>query len=127
MTYHLPDLSRLAERSHGIKRSASPPESGLTPFRRLGELGGSLFGYAEVLAERLLSGPPGYQTIGWEAVLDDLEARFGNVAEILAEPALREVEESTRTLLADIRQEDNYALYWAAERQVPPSQPGPRS
>ena len=40
--------------------------------------------------------PPSYQTIGWEAALDDLEARFGNVAEILAEPALREVEESTR-------------------------------
>jgi predicted O-methyltransferase YrrM len=115
IAYHLPDSSRLAERSHGIKRSASPLESGLTSFRRLGELRGSLFGYAEVLVERLLSDPPGYQTIGWEAVLDDLEARFGNVAEILAEPALWEVEESTRTLLADIRREDNYALHWAAD------------
>jgi predicted O-methyltransferase YrrM len=107
--------SGLAERSHIIKRPGSPSETKLPPFRRLGELGGSLFGYAEVLAERLLSRPPTYQTIGWEAALDDLGARFGNAAEILDEPALREVEESTRRLLADIRQEDTYMLHWAAD------------
>ena len=47
--------------------------------------------------------------------LDDLGARFGDVAEILEEPALREVEESTRRLLADIRHGDTYMPYWAAD------------
>jgi predicted O-methyltransferase YrrM len=47
--------------------------------------------------------------------LDDLGARYGNVAEILEEPALREVEEHTRRLLADIRNEDTFTLYWAAD------------
>jgi predicted O-methyltransferase YrrM len=69
----------------------------------------------EILAERLLTSPPSYETVGWEAVLDDLGARFGNVAEILAEPALQEVEESTRRLLADIRHEDTFVPRWAAD------------
>lgn len=59
--------------------------------------------------------PPSYETIGWEMALDDLGARYGNVAEILEEPALREVEERTRRLLADIRNEDTFTLYWAAD------------
>jgi predicted O-methyltransferase YrrM len=69
----------------------------------------------EILAERLLTSPPSYETVGWETVLDDLGAQFGNVAEILEEPALREVEESTRRLLADIRHEDAFMPRWAAD------------
>lgn len=76
---------------------------------------GILFGYAEALAERLLTKPPVYETVLWERALDDLAARFGNVAEVLEEPALREVEEGTRRLLADIRHEDTFAPHWAAD------------
>jgi len=82
---------------------------------RLGELGGVLFGYAEALAERLLTPPPTYETIRWEEALADLGARFGDVGEVLKEPALRELEESTQRLLADIRHGDTYTPYWAAD------------
>jgi predicted O-methyltransferase YrrM len=75
----------------------------------------ALFGYAGVLAERLLTIPPEYETVLWARALDDLSVRFGNVAEILDEPALREVEESTRRLLANIRHEDTFVPRWAAD------------
>jgi predicted O-methyltransferase YrrM len=81
----------------------------------LTELRGSLFGYAEDIAERILTSPPSYDTVGWQTALDDLEARFGNVSEVLGEPALREMEENTRRLLADIRNEDTFILHWAAD------------
>jgi len=81
----------------------------------MGELRGVLSGYAEALAERLLIRPPSYETVRWETALDDLETRFGNVAEILEEPALGEIEENTRRLLADIRHEDTYTPHWAAD------------
>ncbi|MBA2712755.1 MAG: hypothetical protein H0U55_04255 [Rubrobacteraceae bacterium] len=68
--------------------------------------------------ERVLTRPPSYVTVGWETALDDLGARFGNVAEVLAEPALREVEESTRCLLADIRHEDTFVPHWAADSVI---------
>jgi predicted O-methyltransferase YrrM len=74
-----------------------------------------MFGYAEVLAERVLSRPPSYETVSWEKALDDLEARFGNVFGVLEEPALAEVEENTRRLLANIRHEDTYTPHWAAD------------
>ena len=96
-------------------RTGKPPDPERSPYRRLRETCGSLYGYAEVLAERLLIRPPHYETVGWKCVLKDLEARFGDVAEILEEPALREVEESTRRLLADIRNEDTFMPHWAAD------------
>jgi predicted O-methyltransferase YrrM len=95
--------------------TGTPPDPGRSPYRRLGETCGSLCGYAEVLAERLLIRPPYYETVGWKSALNDLEIRFGNVAEILDEPALRELEESTRRLLADIRHGDTFTPYWAAD------------
>jgi predicted O-methyltransferase YrrM len=67
------------------------------------------------MTERLFTRPPSYETVGWERVLNDLETRFGNVAEILEEPALREVEEDTRRLLAEIRHEDPYVPRWAVD------------
>jgi predicted O-methyltransferase YrrM len=81
----------------------------------MGEICGALAGYVGILAERLLTPRPAYETIRWEQALADLEARFGNVSEILNEPALREVEEGTRRLLADIRPEDPYLPRWAAD------------
>jgi predicted O-methyltransferase YrrM len=96
----------------------SPPENRLLHGRRLGELCGVLLGHTEALAERLLTRRPTYETIRWEEALADLETRFGSVAEILEEPALREVEESTRRLLADIRHEDPYAPRWAADSVI---------
>jgi predicted O-methyltransferase YrrM len=96
-------------------RTGTPPDSGRSPYRRLGETCGSLYGYAEVLAERLLVKPPSYETVGWKNVLMDLEVRFGDVAVILEEPALRDLEESTRRLLADIRHGDTFTPYWAAD------------
>jgi hypothetical protein len=67
------------------------------------------------MTERLLTRPPVYETVRWETALDDLEARFGNVAEILEEPALAAVEEGTRRLLANIRRQDTYTPHWAAD------------
>src|SRR5918997_1047997 len=87
-------------------RTGEVTEPGRSPYRRLRETCGSLYGYAEALAERLLTPRPTYETIRWEEALADLEARFGNAAEILKEPALRDVEAGTRRLLADIRPED---------------------
>jgi predicted O-methyltransferase YrrM len=65
--------------------------------------------------ERFLTRPPSYETVGWETALDDIEARFGNVSEVLEEAALGEVEEKTRRLLADIRHEDTFTPHWAAD------------
>lgn len=91
------------------------PENGPFRGRRPVELCGVLAGYVGILAERLLTPRPAYETIRWEEALADLEARFGNVSEILNEPALREIEEGTRRLLADIRQKDTYTPKWAAD------------
>jgi predicted O-methyltransferase YrrM len=65
--------------------------------------------------ERHLTRRPTYETIRWEEALADLGARLGDVDEVLKEPALRELEESTRRLLADIRHGDTYTPYWAAD------------
>ena len=92
----------------------SPGRVGQFP-RRLGETCGVLFGYAEALAERLLTKPPSYETVRWEHTLAELEVRFGSVAGILKEPALDRVEKDTRRLLADIRHEDTFVPYWAAD------------
>ena len=96
-------------------RTGKGPEPGRSSYRRLEETCGSLYGYAEVLVERLFTGRPHYDTVEWKGALEDLEARFGNVSEILSEPALREVEEATRRLLADIRPGDPYLPHWAAD------------
>jgi predicted O-methyltransferase YrrM len=81
----------------------------------MGEISGILSGYVEAQAERLLTAPPSYETVGWEHTLVDLDERFGSVAEILEEPALERVEQDTRRLLADIRHEDPYVPRWAVD------------
>jgi predicted O-methyltransferase YrrM len=98
-----------------ITRPGAPPKTVQPLSRRLEELLGTLFGYVEALAERHLVQPPSSETLGWEQALNDLDKRFGNVAEILKGPALREIEEGTRRLLADIRHEDPYVPHWAVD------------
>lgn len=114
MAYHLPKLCA-SEGATNITGEGSPSKTRLLLSRRLAELCGVVLGYAEVLAERHLARRPSYETVLWEEALDDLGARFGNVAEVLEEPALGEVEESTRRLLADIRHEDTFVPHWAAD------------
>jgi predicted O-methyltransferase YrrM len=98
-----------------ITRTGSPSETRPPLSRRLRDLRGVLFGHAEALAEQLLTTPPSYETVGWEKALHDFEAHFGNVAEVLEEPALENAEKVTRRLLADIRHEDPYIPHWAAD------------
>ena len=72
-------------------------------------------GYADLALERL-SGPPfPYETVGWEEALRDLGDRPGRAAEILAEPALWEIEGRTRRLLREIRASDAFSQRWAAD------------
>ncbi len=78
-------------------------------------MGAILAGYAGMFAERLLTNPPSYETVGWEQALLDLEARFGGVRSVLEERALEEVEERVRRLLASIRPEDPFTPRWAAD------------
>jgi len=92
-----------------------PRQSGRKLYPRLGELRALLFGYAGALAERHLARRPSYEIVRWAEALDDLGSRFGNVTEVLEEPALAEVEERTRRLLADIRHEDTFVPHWAAD------------
>ena len=64
----------------------------------------------------LLSGvQPTYETIDWKSALREVEERFGPAADVLGEPALREVEEDTRRLLKGIHYEDPFSLRWAAD------------
>ena len=79
------------------------------------EFGARMAGYAELGLQRLFGDPPTYETVRWQSALRDLEAHLGGVAEILDEPALKETEESTRRLLADIRHEDTFVPHWAAD------------
>lgn len=72
-------------------------------------------GYADLALERLSRRPPSHEAVGWEDALPRLEAERGRAAEILAEPALEEVEGRTRRLLRDIRAEDAFSQRWAAD------------
>ena len=72
-------------------------------------------GFADLAFERLTGQPPTYETVGWEDALQSLENGPGRAAEILAEPALREVEERTRRLLGEIRATDAFNQRWAAD------------
>jgi predicted O-methyltransferase YrrM len=79
------------------------------------ELPSWVAGYADLALERLLGSPPDCETVPWEEALGDLEARFGSLAGILEEPALVEVEERTRRLMAEIRGDDPFSPRWAAD------------
>jgi predicted O-methyltransferase YrrM len=72
-------------------------------------------GYADLCLERLFGRRPTYETVAWESALEDLEPYLGPVADVLGEPALREVEEDTRGLMEGIRRSDPFAPRWAAD------------
>jgi len=71
-------------------------------------------GFVDLALERLAE-PPAYETVGWEETLRSLEDGPGRATEILAEPALMEVEERTRRLLGEIRATDAFSQRWAAD------------
>ena len=72
-------------------------------------------GLADLALERLSNRPPAEETVGWEEALRSLEDMPGRAAEILAEPALVEIEERTRGLLRRIRATDAFSQRWAAD------------
>jgi predicted O-methyltransferase YrrM len=72
-------------------------------------------GYADLFLDYLFSRSPAYDTVSWQDALLDLEAHLGHVESVLGEPALREVEESTRRLLEEIRDRDPFSPRWAAD------------
>jgi predicted O-methyltransferase YrrM len=72
-------------------------------------------GYVDLGLDLLSGVPPTYETVNWKSALRDVEERFGCVAEVLDEPALREVEGDTRQLLKNTRSEDPFSLRWAAD------------
>jgi predicted O-methyltransferase YrrM len=84
-------------------------------LRRPREFYDRMVGYADLGQDLLLGTPPTYETVSWKNLLGDLEERFGRVTDVLGEPALVEVEESTRRLLGNIRREDPSSLRWAAD------------
>jgi predicted O-methyltransferase YrrM len=84
-------------------------------LRRPWEFYDRTIGYADLGLDRLFSASPTYETVSWKSALRDVEERFGRAADVLDEPALEEVEESTRQLLKDIRGEDPFTPYWAAD------------
>jgi predicted O-methyltransferase YrrM len=72
-------------------------------------------GYADLALERLAGTVSSYETVGWEDALRSLEDGPGRAAEILAEPALEEIEGRTRRLLREIRATDAFSQRWAAD------------
>jgi len=72
-------------------------------------------GYADLALERLSGNKHSYSTIGWEEALESLEDGPGRAGEILADPALAEVEGRTRRLLHEIRLTDAFSQRWAAD------------
>lgn len=79
------------------------------------ELYDSLAGYAGAYFERRFGGRPDYETVSWKGMLRDLEARFGPVAEVSNEPALKDIEGDTRRLLEGVGGETPFRPYWAAD------------
>lgn len=71
--------------------------------------------YADLALEYLSAAQPAHETTTWENTLQDLDALYGRVGEILEEPALEEIEVRTRYLLEDIRPNDAFSQRWAAD------------
>ncbi len=84
-------------------------------LRQPEEVGDRVVGYADLGLERLRGRPRMAGAVGWQALLRELEARSGDVKDILGERALREVEEDTRRSLAEIRGQAPFAQRWAAD------------
>jgi predicted O-methyltransferase YrrM len=85
------------------------------PAQRPREIRDRASGYADLFLDYLFARSPAYDTVSWRDALLDLEAHLGSVESVLGEPALREVEESTRRLLEEIRDHDPFSPRWAAD------------
>src|SRR5215218_9941730 len=77
-------------------------------------------GLEVLIAERLFGRPPQYRevaskTVSWEDFLQDIEARFDHVAEILDEPALSDIEKSVRRRYEDNRSKLPVDPAWGAD------------
>ena len=84
-------------------------------LRRPREFYDRMRGYADLGLDLLSGAPPIYETVSWKNALQDVEERFGRVADVLGEPALREAEEDTRKLLKEIQAEDPFSPRWVAD------------
>ena len=74
-----------------------------------------VLGYVDLCLDLRFARSPAYATVSWEDAIWDLEAHLGRVKDVLDEPALREVEGSTRRLLEEIRDHDPFSPRWAAD------------
>ena len=84
------------------------------------EFYGRVEGYAQLrlerlVAERLFGKPPQYETVDWETASVELEEHFGNVANILEEPALNEIEDYIRNVADATRYENPGFPGWGAD------------
>jgi predicted O-methyltransferase YrrM len=95
-------------------REDENPASSL-PALRPREALGRAAGYLDLSLDLLFARPPAYDTVGWDEALRSLESRLGMVSGVLEEPALAEVEENTRRLLAEGRDRDPFSPRWAAD------------
>jgi predicted O-methyltransferase YrrM len=84
-------------------------------LRRPAEFRDRTLGYADLFLDRIFEKAPAYDTTSFEGALRDLGGHLGDVAEVLREPALEEVERETRGLLTEIRAEDPFDPRWAAD------------
>lgn len=85
------------------------------PALRPREAGSRAAGYLDLGLDLLFARPPAYETVRWEEALPDLQSHLGSVSGVLQEPALAEVEENTRRLLAQSRGHDPFNPRWAAD------------
>lgn len=88
------------------------------PSRTFREIRDRIFGYADLGLETLFGAKPDYETVGWESALRDLEPRPGLAAEVLDEPALRDVEEETRRTLRDVHPENPRGAQWPVDSML---------
>jgi predicted O-methyltransferase YrrM len=81
------------------------------------EFSDRMAGYADLALSLLSGASPTYETVSWSGAIVDLSERFGDdrVAAVLGEPALGEVEASTRRLLQEVRGDDPSSLRWAVD------------
>jgi predicted O-methyltransferase YrrM len=84
-------------------------------LRRPREFYDRMAGYVDLGLDLLSGASPTYETVSWKGALRDVEEQFGRVADVLDEPALREIEEETRRLLGEIRLAEPFDLRWAAD------------
>jgi predicted O-methyltransferase YrrM len=80
------------------------------------EFSDRMAGYAHLGLYLLSGASPTYETVSWNGALRDVEELLGcDVAAVLEEPALGEIEAGVHRLLEEIRGEDPSSLRWASD------------